>query len=189
MKKFARQSAKREPLIHLAFRFHGNFYHSYRGDTPDERGFGKDIRIVRHILRELDSVNDHVTNGWAAVSNGATGLLIAQQTETGASMAFCPMRTRCAGGHSAPAGLRVRLNPFGTYDGRQYRYPTARSGLGRFSAVNMSAADHIHSSAPSFNGITQEFALLLCPYHGDAPPPELQLDAMTFAYGLGYHGG
>lgn len=44
--------------IHLAFRFHVNFYHSYRGDTPDEAGFGKDIRVIRHILATLDRFND-----------------------------------------------------------------------------------------------------------------------------------
>jgi len=43
--------------IHVAFRFHGNFYHSYRGDTPDELGFGKDIRIIRHIIHTLDELN------------------------------------------------------------------------------------------------------------------------------------
>ncbi len=43
--------------IHIAFRFHGNFYHSYRGDTPDELGFGKDIRIIRFILETLDTYN------------------------------------------------------------------------------------------------------------------------------------
>jgi hypothetical protein len=43
--------------IYLAFRFHGNFYHSYRGDTPDELGFGKDIRIIRHLIRTLDDLN------------------------------------------------------------------------------------------------------------------------------------
>jgi hypothetical protein len=42
-----------EPRIHLALRFHTNFYHSYRGDTPDEFGFGKDIRIIRSILQTL----------------------------------------------------------------------------------------------------------------------------------------
>ena len=36
-----------DPKIFLAFRFHVNFYHSYRGDTPDELGFGKDVRIIR----------------------------------------------------------------------------------------------------------------------------------------------
>lgn len=45
------------PKVYIAFRFHGNFYHSYRGDTPDELGFGKDIRIIRHIIRSLDELN------------------------------------------------------------------------------------------------------------------------------------
>ncbi len=43
--------------IHIAFRFHGNFYHSYRGDTADELGFGKDIRIIRRIIEVLDDCN------------------------------------------------------------------------------------------------------------------------------------
>jgi hypothetical protein len=34
-----------------------NFYHSYRGDTPDELGFGKDIRIIRDIIETLDGYN------------------------------------------------------------------------------------------------------------------------------------
>ncbi len=45
------------PAVHLAFRFHVNFVHSYRGDTPDERGFGKDIRVIRGIVRALDEAN------------------------------------------------------------------------------------------------------------------------------------
>ncbi len=45
------------PKIYIAFRFHGNFYHSYRGDTPDELGFGKDIRIIRKIIEVLDEAN------------------------------------------------------------------------------------------------------------------------------------
>lgn len=43
--------------IHLAFRFHINFYHSYRGDKPDETGFGKDMRIIKYILDVLDQQN------------------------------------------------------------------------------------------------------------------------------------
>jgi hypothetical protein len=37
--------------------FHSNFYHSWRGDTPDEAGFGTDIRLARFILDELDRAN------------------------------------------------------------------------------------------------------------------------------------
>ncbi len=45
------------PQIYLAFRFHVNFYHSYRDNTPDENGFGKDIKIIRHIIKTLDEYN------------------------------------------------------------------------------------------------------------------------------------
>lgn len=43
--------------IYVVLGFHTNFYHSWRGDTPDEAGFGTDIRIVREILRILDQAN------------------------------------------------------------------------------------------------------------------------------------
>ena len=46
----------REPRIHLSFRFHVNFYHSYRGDSLDEKGIGKDIRIIRSILDDIDGL-------------------------------------------------------------------------------------------------------------------------------------
>ena len=43
--------------IHVGFGFHVNCYHSYRGDTNDENGFGSDIRIIRGIISALDSLN------------------------------------------------------------------------------------------------------------------------------------
>lgn len=43
--------------ISVALRFHVNFYHSYRGDSLDERGIGKDIRIIRSIIDTLDRLN------------------------------------------------------------------------------------------------------------------------------------
>lgn len=43
--------------VHVAFGFHVNCYHSYRGDTPDALGFGGDLRIIRHILDTLDERN------------------------------------------------------------------------------------------------------------------------------------
>ena len=44
--------------VYVAFGFHGNLYHSFRGDTNDESGFGKDIRVIRHILATLDRFNE-----------------------------------------------------------------------------------------------------------------------------------
>lgn len=43
--------------IHIAYGFHVNCYHSYRGDTNDNFGFGSDIRIIRHILDTLTDLN------------------------------------------------------------------------------------------------------------------------------------
>ena len=43
--------------IHIAFRFNVNLYHSYRGDSADESGIGKDIRIITGILDTLDRLN------------------------------------------------------------------------------------------------------------------------------------
>ena len=43
--------------VHIAFGFHVNCYHSYRGDTNDAAGFGNDIRIIRHTIENLDAWN------------------------------------------------------------------------------------------------------------------------------------
>jgi hypothetical protein len=50
-------SAEISHKVHIAFGFHVNLYHSFRGDTNDENGFGQDIRVIRHIIKELDSFN------------------------------------------------------------------------------------------------------------------------------------
>ena len=126
---------------------------------------------------ELDSVNNQITHGWVAVSDGGRGLLVAQNADVASGMAFCPLRTR----RQAEAS-HVRLNPFGTYWGRQYRYDIADTGLGNLLATKFSASDHIKSYAPSYNGRVQEFSLLIAPYRGDAPPEEVRYAAEAFAY-------
>lgn len=125
--------------------------------------------------RELDSVNNHVTNGWVAVTNGARGILLAQSAEAAASPAFCPLRTRLRGEQTP-----VYLNPFGTYYGKQLKYDTARSGLGRTLALL--AADHLNSYAPSYNGRAQCFSLMIAPYEGDCPPAQITADAGAYAH-------
>ena len=47
-----------ENKIHVAYGFHVNCYHSYRGDTNDNLGFGSDIRIIRKILDTLTEFNE-----------------------------------------------------------------------------------------------------------------------------------
>lgn len=40
--------------VYVTLGFHINFYHSWRGDTPDEAGFGTDMRVIRGILDILE---------------------------------------------------------------------------------------------------------------------------------------
>ncbi len=47
----------KENKIHIAYGFHVNCYHSYRGDSNDNLGFGSDIRIIRKILDTLTEFN------------------------------------------------------------------------------------------------------------------------------------
>jgi hypothetical protein len=48
----------KENKIHVAYGFHVNCYHSYRGDTNDNLGFSSDIRIIRKILDTLTEFNE-----------------------------------------------------------------------------------------------------------------------------------
>jgi hypothetical protein len=40
--------------VYVMLGFHINFYHSWRGDTPDEAGFGTDMRVIRGVLDILE---------------------------------------------------------------------------------------------------------------------------------------
>ncbi len=120
--------------------------------------------------RNLDSFNNHITNGWVAVNGQERGILLAQSCLWDNSFAFCPMRLR---------NHQLTLNPFGTYHGKQLHYPTATSGLGRILSLNMS--DHLKSYAPSYNGQSSRFSLMIAPYKGEAPPLEIRNDAMLFS--------
>ena len=44
--------------VYVTLGFHINFYHSWRGDTPDEAGFGTDIRVIREVLKILNRANE-----------------------------------------------------------------------------------------------------------------------------------
>ena len=48
---------KMDYSVHVGFGFHVNCYHSYRGDTDDELGFGGDIRIIRNTIAVLNHWN------------------------------------------------------------------------------------------------------------------------------------
>ena len=65
--------------------------HNYLGITSYyDLNYGQ----INRRNRDLDSFNHQVTAGWVAVSDGKRGLLLGENAEALASMAFCPMRLR-----------------------------------------------------------------------------------------------
>jgi hypothetical protein len=147
--------------------------HNYLGITAYyDLNYGQ----VNPRNRDLDSFNHQVTAGWVAVSDGQRGLLVGENADRLASMAFCPMRLREVDGLQ-----RLWLNPFGSYHGRQASYAhLGGTGLGEDFLSAFSG--FMKPNGPSFNGQILRFSLLLAPYLGDEPPPHLQAEAMAYFY-------
>ncbi|MCD6122823.1 MAG: hypothetical protein J7K04_13385, partial [Spirochaetales bacterium] len=124
--------------------------------------------------KNIDSLNNHVSDSWISLSNGEHGILISQGGTMEKGMAFLPLRVRKKGRR-----YFVCLNPFGSYYGRQAHYPTARTGLGRFAALIV--ASHLDPYAPSFNGETILFSLYFVPFSGSEPSKEITSTAENFS--------
>jgi len=81
-------AAEGDATVHLALSFHVNLYHSYRGDTNDDDGYGLDLDVMRAVLDWLDAYpavhgdwdieNAFSLEGWLA-SDGADVLARIQQ--------------------------------------------------------------------------------------------------------------
>lgn len=124
----------------------------------------------------LDSVNNHLTPGWIAVSNGKKGILIAFQTNKRAGFGAVPMRLRDRQGFKD-----IYLNPFGTYFGKQFDYShVGGEKLGTLLA-NLGGV-FVRPNAPSYAGHALHFELMIAPYKGDEPSKHLVQAALDFAY-------
>jgi hypothetical protein len=135
-----------------------------------------DYGRINRRNRNLASFNHQITAGWVAVSNDRCGVLLAERAEALASMAFCPMRLQERRGVQ-----HLALNPFGSYYGPQpdYRH-LGGNGLG--ARITSAVSSALRPNAPSFNGRRMAFSLLVAPYLGNAPPAELQADALLHFY-------
>lgn len=114
----------------------------------------------------LADINNHITPSWIALSDGEWGILVAQDSPEFRSYAFCPLRQRIRHGRQT-----VTLYPFGALWGAQYHYPARVSGIGRLAAIL--TADHLVSSAPSWEGKSLKASVLIALYDGDTPPDSL----------------
>ena len=157
--------------------------------TPDfsgdisviKRNFMDDISYFRtQSFPECDSKNDYVasfnhqlTAGLVGLTDGETGLIIANARQVLGSMAHCPMRLE--------KDKTVRMNPFGTYYGKQ-RHHRGRAKDQVLDAYTLVAAQG-KSIAPSYNGTSETTVLGLYGFSGSTPDEELMKEICAFADG------
>jgi len=153
---------------------------------------GKHIRVWKHNFKNrtnyydfnygdidvrnknVDSCNNHLTDGWIAISNTEKGCLISCDSRLNSTPAYCPMRLR-----EKDKVQSVMLNPFGTYFGKQFSHLIEGSGFAA-ELVRIVGSQH-RPTAPSYNGSQVKFSMMVAPYAGDEPSDQLKNDADLYS--------
>ena len=125
----------------------------------------------------LDDVNNHITQSYVGVVSGGYGLAMAMDTTVLANFAFAPLKMTYDAGTDS---FQLRANPFGTYYGRQYRPPTWGNGQGY--EMTLYAGEQLASAAPTYNGASQAFDLLISFFKGEQMTGRLKADLLAYAH-------
>ncbi len=161
----------RPAIASLPGKFLRVWKHNYKNVT---NYYDFDYSLYDRNNRNVDSCNNHVTDGWVAVSNTEKGLLISSDARVNASPAYCPMRLRERAG-----AQRIALNPFGSYFGKQFTHHN--EGFSLAAEFVRIVGAQFRPTAPSFNGRSVRFRLMLAPYMGDGPDTLLRGEADLFS--------
>ncbi|NWH04408.1 hypothetical protein [Desulfobacter latus] len=101
-------------------------------------------------------MNNHITDGYIALVSGKKGLAVGMDKTVASNFAFAPVKIRYDRKQKL---FSAKINPFGTYYGRQYDHPTWGNRQG-FKATVISGKQ-FHSAAPTFNGENANFSIML----------------------------
>ncbi|MFX1353029.1 MAG: hypothetical protein ACFFGP_03625 [Promethearchaeota archaeon] len=135
--------------------------------------FDLDMKEVDSRNADIDCMVANISDGWMAVSDLNRGVLIGFNSLKSANFAFSPIKVRDKGfGDIGKKGQQIRINPFGTYYGKLFRYWT--EGSGHAEQITSKFLGTEHSTAATFSGKEVDFDLILAPYNGDKPPVPIQ---------------
>lgn len=126
---------------------------------------------------DLDAVNNHITASYVGLVAGGYGVGIAMDTTIRSNFAFAPLKVRH---HNGAAMFSARANPFGTYHGRQLQPPTRGNGNGY--DVTLLTGEQFASAAPTYNGKSTRFSLMLAFFNGPHMPEDIKRDLVDFAH-------
>ncbi len=123
----------------------------------------------------LSDVNNHITADYAAVAGGGAGIAVALDNTLLSNFAFLPAKLIY---NPEKGSFSLRLNPFGTYYGPNYYQPTWGKRLG-YDAAFLSGESY-ESSAPSYNGRKEHFAVMIAFFDGASLPEDTKRDLITY---------
>jgi hypothetical protein len=127
--------------------------------------------------RNLDNVNNHITAEYVGVVGGGKGMAVAMDTSLLANFAFAPLKVTS---NFRGTEFNLSINPFGTYFGDQYYHPTWGNRQGWRMAQYSGA--HYQTGAPTFNGYSSKFSLMIAFFDGEELPVNIKNDLVAFAY-------
>lgn len=104
-------------------------------------------------------------------------MAVAMDTTVQANFAFAPLKMTY---DQTSDTFQVRANPFGTYYGRQYRPPTWGNGQGY--DLTLCAGEQLSSAAPTYNGASQKFNLLISFFRGERIPVRLKEELLAYSH-------
>lgn len=143
--------------------------------------FDLDMREVDKKNANIDCLVSNISDGWMALSNKKKGMLIGFNSLVAANFAFSPIKIRDKGFKDIKKkGQQIRINPFGTYYGKMLNHWT--DGTGHAQELVKDTFTSYRSTAPTYNGKTLNFELIIAPYLGDEPPEEIQSIANHFSF-------
>ena len=154
----------------------------FEGDTSVvKRNFMGDVSSFRTQSfpecdpknKKLDSFNHQLTGGFVGLTDGECGLAVANPRQVLSSMAHCPMRLL--------EDKTVKMNPFGTYYGKQ-RNHFSRSKGQVLDAYTLVAAQG-KPLAPSYNGNSETAITGIFAFEGKEPEGNKLLEICAFADG------
>ena len=125
---------------------------------------------------DLANVNNHITAEYVAVAGEKGGLAVAMDTSRLSNFAFCPLKVN----YDPSSGFSLKLNPFGTYFGKQYVQPTWGTGDGYLMAL--STGDQYQTSACTFSGYTSDFSLMVSFFDGRDLPTVMRDQLIAYAH-------
>ncbi|MFW9783089.1 MAG: hypothetical protein ACFFFB_12475 [Candidatus Heimdallarchaeota archaeon] len=134
--------------------------------------FDLDMKEVDAKNADIDCLVANISDGWMALTNGNKGILVCFNSLKAANFAFSPIKIRGSGfGDIKEKAQQIRINPFGTYHGNMLHYWT--NGTSYAQKMIPKVTSTYRSTAPTFNGKTISFDLIISPYQGNKPPEQL----------------